>query len=299
MNARKNTRIGSTQTIGDAIKKIALHGVVSSSGAVTGTARTSGYVAKVHTSEDDDLIGTVDVQEYIANSISNSSGAQGYHEGVYLSALQNNDSGLVIVPKQYSEVVIAADPATKREYVVMVSHVDVIQLESHEEVSIGVTETEEFDVTDEDGPDVDELEATGNATHTSYTKSSAITSSVSTDTGSSETITPSSITLTHEDSSVTLDDSKVELKQSDETVTVQGDGVYVGSTSSTEHAVLGESLADILMEMLEYISQITTSTMLGTQPPINVASFISLRAKISAYKSATTNFLTDKVNIQS
>lgn len=298
MSEGKKTRLGSTQTIGEAIRKIALHGVISNSGIATGTARTSGYVAKVHTDEDDELIGTVDVQEYLANSISNSSGIQGYHEGVYLSALQNNDSGLVIIPKQYSEVVIAADPVTKREYVTMVSHVDVIQLESHEEVTIGVTETEEFDVTDEDGPDVDELAATGNATHTTYTKDSAVTESVTSDTGSSETITPSSITLTHESSSATLDDDKVELKQSDETVTVNSDGVYVGSTSGTEHAVLGESLADILTDILGCLSQMTTSTMLGAQPPINLASFISLKAKISAYKSATTNFLTKKVNIQ-
>jgi hypothetical protein len=50
--------------------------------------------------------------------------------------------------------------------------------------------------------------------------------------------------------------------------------------------------------MLNYASQIKTTTQLGPQPPLNLASFIALKAKISAWKGAHSGFLTQKVQVQ-
>ena len=145
MTKKKHPDLSSNQIIREAIQKIALHGLVNkSTGTIRDTGKTVGFVAKIHT--DGELAGTIDVQEYYSLSMeSNDDKKIGYHEGVYLSALQDNANGLLIIPKLYSEVVISIDPETKTEYVSMFSHVDVIQLDSHDTITVGVREREEFD----------------------------------------------------------------------------------------------------------------------------------------------------------
>ncbi|MBO5012489.1 MAG: hypothetical protein J6C57_00440, partial [Paludibacteraceae bacterium] len=152
MTKKKHPDLSSNQIIREAIQKIALHGLVNkSTGTIRDTGKTVGFVAKIHT--DGELAGTIDVQEYYSLSMeSNDDKKIGYHEGVYLSALQDNANGLLIIPKLYSEVVISIDPETKTEYVSMFSHVDVIQLDSHDTITVGVREREEFDEGSEDSP---------------------------------------------------------------------------------------------------------------------------------------------------
>ena len=81
-------------------------------------------------------------------------------------------------------------------------------------------------------------------------------------------------------------------------MTVENGCVSLGSTSGTDNAVLGTELATILSDLLQYIGQVMTTTMMGPQPPVNVASFIALKAKIDAFKSTQSGFLTKKVMIQ-
>jgi len=174
----KKNDLRSNQVIREAIQKIALHGLVDpSTNTVKNTGRITGYVAKIHTDEGDELYGTIDVQEYssIAMNDPDAELKIGYHEGVYLSALQDNSKGMVIIPKLYSEVTIVTDPETQTEYVSMFSHVDIIQLDSHDTISIGVKEREEFDEGDEESSDVDELEETGVYTNTTYEKNKIVT----------------------------------------------------------------------------------------------------------------------------
>lgn len=54
------------------------------------------------------------------------------------------------------------DAATRHAYIVNYSRVDLIGFQSNTEASIGVTETEELQPDDENSPDYDELEPTGN-----------------------------------------------------------------------------------------------------------------------------------------
>lgn len=305
-----------------AIQRIALQGHVDpSSGVWHDSARITGYVAKIHDNESDELFGTVDVQEYNTRAfVQEENDVQfGYHEGVYLSALQNNKEGYLIIPKLYSEVTIALDPESRKEYVVMFSHVDLIQLDSHDKISIGVREREEFD-NDEDGDDIDELELTGIATNVAFTKDSITTTVVADKDGkntvtqvmdadglkqtigddkSSQTMTQQEIILEHDKANVTLDDSQAKVEMGKSSVVVEDGTVYVGSKSGVDDAVLGQQLASILSDLVGYLGQMMTPTMMGPQPPANVlGSFIALKAKIQSFASSHSGFLTQKVQIQ-
>lgn len=313
-NKKSSPGVGGSTRLADAIRRIALHGVADpESGTVFGARRVAGYVAKVNDNK------TVDVQEYL-DVEENSKGVQeGYHEGVWLSALESNPNGYLIVPKLYSEVVIAKDPVTLTEFVVMYSHVDIIQLESSDTVTVGVVEREELNLNDDNSPDVDELEATGLSGKTTYTKDEVKTEVIDEDGSKTTTIDmksdsldfsvsdgddakmhmdKSEIVLERGKSKTTLKDGENTMENGNEKVKVTNSVVYLGNDSGTSHAVLGEELADILMDFLGYCSQIKTTTKLGPQPPLNLASFIALKAKITAYKSACSNFLTRKVEIQ-
>lgn len=318
MAAINNAQTGS-KGLFDMIQQIARHGMMDSkTGAVHGTERTIGYVAKIH--EEGELAGTVDVQEFIEYMHQDDIDAKvGYHEGVYLSAMQNN-TGLLIKPKLYSEVVIVMDPATNREYVSLFSHVDIIRLDSHDTVTVGVQEREEFKPDDEEGDDIDQLKPTGIYTKTEYTKDS-IKSSVAADKDGKKTayqeltgeglkevvgdnksvltMTQDSIKLEHDKASLALDGSTAKLAVGKSSVTVEDGTTYVGSNTDTDDAVLGQQLASILSELVGYLGQMMTPTMMGPQPPANVlGSFISLKAKIQSFASSHSGFLTPKVQIQ-
>lgn len=305
-----------------AIQRIALQGHVDpSSGVWHDSARITGYVAKIHDDESDELFGTVDVQEYNTRSFVQEENDVkfGYHEGVYLSALQNNKEGYLIIPKLYSEVTIALDPESRKEYVVMFSHVDLIQLDSHEQIRIGVREREEFD-NDEDGDDIDELKLTGISTNIELEKDSITTTVVADkdakntvtqimdadglkqtigEDKSSQTMTQKEIILEHDKANMTLDDSQAKIEMGKSAVIAEDGTVYVGSKSGTDDAVLGQQLASILSELVGYLGQMMTPTMMGPQPPANVlGSFISLKAKIQSFASSHSGFLTQKVQIQ-
>lgn len=312
-NRKHEPGVGGENALREAIRKIALQDIADpNSGAVYGARRISGYVAKVN----DDF--TVDVQEYLDEA--DFKGEKiGYHEGVYLSAIQSNPNGYVIVPKLYSEVVIVKDPVTKTEYVSMYSHVDVIQLESSDTVTIGVVEREDLDLDSDDSPDVDELETTGLSGKTTYSKDSVKTEVIDEDNekDSFVEVKADSVDMSVSDgdeSTVHIDKDKIELERGGSKTTMEDDAntmengnekvkvtnsvVYLGSDSGTSHAVLGEELADILMDTLGYCAGIKTLTKLGPQPPANMAQFMALKTRISVWKSAVSGFLTKKVEVQ-
>ena len=80
-------------------------------------------------------------------------------------------------------------------------------------------------------------------------------------------------------------------------IVIKSDGVYVGSGSASEPAVLGNQLATLLVEWLGALSSMMTPTMMGPQPPVNVAQFVSLQAKVNSYKAATSGILSKTVKI--
>lgn len=316
----------SNEMIREAIRAIALKGVVNrQTGAVRGTSKVTGYVAKIHDDESDELFGTIDVQEYADWAVAESDEAKiGYHEGVLLTAIQKDNQGYIIIPKLYSDVLVSRDPETNNEYVTMFSHVDLIQLDSHERIMVGVREREEYEPDDENAPDIHELELTGIQTTTEYTKDVAKTVAVTDENAehvatqvigndpddgleikhdvsgkSTATMTEDEIVLEHDKAKATLDGSQAKMEMGKSSVVVNDGTVYVGSENGTDDAVLGQQLATILSDLVGYLGQMMTPTMMGPQPPANVlASFTALKAKIQSFASSHSGFLTKKVQIQ-
>jgi hypothetical protein len=168
---KEGDMMGAANSFAQAIQTIAKKGLTDRHGRPLYTGRISGYVCNVYP-EGDEWEGTIDVQEFGKYDDFSESGAVavGLHEHVRISAIQNNKTGYLLVPQMYSEVVIVQDPSTQEEYVIAFSHVDVIQIQSHQKVSIGVSETKEFEEDKDDDKDFDNLEQTGSSAHTFYDK---------------------------------------------------------------------------------------------------------------------------------
>lgn len=303
MNQQFND-LSANEAIYEAIRQIALHKLVNpKNNVIKNTSRISGYVTKIHTDENDELYGTVDVQEYndsLANNQAKDEGLPvGLHEGVFLSAIQNNDNGLITIPYLNSDVVIATDPDTLKEYVVAYSHADTVQIDTHTKTIIGVTETKEFEES-EDSPDVDQLEKTGLHAHTEYTKEHAKTEVAKSDKNEEKSIfevTADQIKALHDKAQIVLDAKEILAKYDTKEIVINDQGVYLGSGKATEPAVLGNQLATILIDWLGALSSMLTPTMMGPQPPANVAKFVALQSKINSYKAATSGFLSKTVKV--
>ena len=303
MNQQFND-LSANEAIYEAIRQIALHKLVNpKNNVIKNTSRISGYVTKIHIDENDELYGTVDVQEYndsLANNQAKDEGLPvGLHEGVFLSAIQNNDNGLITIPYLNSDVVIATDPDTLKEYVVAYSHADTVQIDTHTKTIIGVTETKEFEES-EDSPDVDQLEKTGLHAHTEYTKEHAKTEVAKSDKNEEKSIfevTADQIKAQHDKAQIVLDAKEILAKYNAREIVINDKGVYLGSGKATEPAVLGNQLATILIDWLGALSSMLTPTMMGPQPPANVAKFVALQSKINSYKAATSGFLSKTVKV--
>lgn len=283
--------------IREAIRKIALgrsmERIEMSPGGMSGvgTARMiHGYVAKIHDDPSDgefaEYGGTIDVGEYPDET---ASPEPVIHKGVLLAAATNNEGGFLLVPTLFSDVTIFMDAATRYAYVVNFSHVDIIRLNSHTETSIGVTETEEIDPSDENGPDYDELEPTGNETLTKYTATS-VTTTVRNDKDKEAmtVIDAESITHTVDKSEVKQTADKVVQKVNSTTIAVADNKVTLGDEQATEPLVLGNELAQLMLDFLTECSKIMTPTLMGTMQPLNFPNFLSLTSRIQKFLSKTS-----------
>lgn len=292
-----NTIDNSRYLIREAIRKIALgrsmERVDMAPGGMSGigTARmVHGYVAKIHSDPSDeefkDYGGTVDVGEY---SDETASSEPIIHKGVLLAAAQNNEGGFLIIPTLFSDVTILMDAATRYAYVVNYSHADIVQLRVHTELSIGVTETEELDSENDNSPDYNELEPTGNESSTYYTKESAVTSVRSQDgKEASSVIKAEEISHIVDKSEVKQTADKVVQNVNGTTVTVTDKKVTLGDENATEPLVLGNELAQLMLDFLTECSKITTTTLLGTMPAMNFPNFASLTSRIQKFLSKTS-----------
>lgn len=287
----------SQQTIAEAIRKISLgrsmERIDMSPGGTSGigTARMiHGYVAKVHDNPDDEeyeeYAGTIDVGEFPDETASSE---PILHKGVLLAGLKDNSGGFLIIPTLFSDVTIVTDAATKYAYVLNYSHAKVIQLSSHTEAVIGVTQTEELDAESNDSPDYDELEKTGNESSTRYTAEKIVTTVKNKD-GKQATVMvePELISKKVDKSEITQTTDKIQQKVGSTTVTLVDKKVTLGDENATEPLVLGNQLAQLMLEFITECSKITTPTLMGTMPAINVPNFASLTSKIQNFLSKTS-----------
>lgn len=293
----ETTSNSSQQMIAEAIRKIALgrsmERINMAPGGTSGigTARMiHGYVAKVHDDPGDEdykeYAGTIDVGEFPDETASSE---PIIHKGVLLAGLKDNSGGFLIIPTLFSDVTIVTDAATKYAYVLNYSHAKIIQLSSHTETTIGVTETEELDMQDNDSPDYNELEKTGNESSTRYTAEKIITTVKNKDgKEATQTIEPEQIGTKVDKSEVTQTTDKIQQKVGNTSFTLADKKVTLGDENATEPLVLGNQLAQLMLEFLTECSKITTPTLMGTMPAINVPNFASLISKIQNFLSKTS-----------
>lgn len=281
----------SQRMIREAIRKIALGRSIDrvdmshcGTGGV-GTARLiHGYVAKIN-NEEDEYLGTIDVGEFPDETASSE---PVIHKGVLLSGLQDNSGGFLIIPTLFSDVTIVTDAATKYAYVVNFSHADFIQILSHTESVIGVAETEELDAESNDSPDYDRLEKTGNESSTRYTAEAIQTLVKNKDDKQAEiTVTPESIAQKVDKSQFNQTTDKLEQHVNGTSVVVADKKVTIGSEDASEPLVLGNELAQLMLDFITECSKIMTPTLMGTMPAINAPNFPSLASKIQKFLSKT------------
>lgn len=288
---------GSQHLIREAIRRIALGRSIDrvdmspdGTGGV-GTARLiHGYVAKIHDDPSDaefaEYGGTIDVGEYPDETAST---APIIHKGVLLAGTQDNRGGFLIVPTLLSDVTIVSDAATRAMYVVNFSHADLIQLSAHGTVTVGVTQTEQLDTSSASTPDYDELEPTGNASETAYT-AKGIASTVKSDAGRETTLTQDAetIALKADRGGFRLSTDKAETKVGEQAVTITGRKITLGAEDATEPMVLGQQLAQLMLEFLTECTKIMTPTLMGTMPAVNAPNFAPLISKIQNFLSQTS-----------
>lgn len=282
--------------IREAIRKIALgrsmERIAMSPGGMAGvgTARMiHGYVAKIHDDGSDEEFpeygGTIDVGEYPDETASSE---PVIHKGVLLAAATTTDGGFLIVPSLFSDVTIFMDAATRHAYVVNFSRVDIIRLDTRTETTIGVTETEKLDPSDENGPDYDELQPTGNETSTRYTSTSVTTTARNDkDKEATTVLEAESITHTVDKAEVKQTADKVVQKVGSTSVAVTDGKVTLGDENATEPLVLGNELAQLMLDFLTECSKIMTPTLMGTMSPLNFPNFVSLTSRIQKFLSKT------------
>lgn len=217
--------------IKSAINAIAKNGITDPNGAIRGTQKIIGYVCAIH--EDGELAGTIDVQEYNFEPDEYINKGTRHHKGVLLSAIQENEDGVWIVPMMFSDVMIVQNPTDGHEYVIMYSHAKKIQWKAHEDIEIGVTEVEDFVETD-DGLDKDynELEPTGNKTSTHYNSTSIIDKVTSKDDkqGFTEEKTATQKTITVGDTKIVIDGQNVTIETSGK-VSIKSNDVKIESSN--------------------------------------------------------------------
>ncbi|MCY1134036.1 hypothetical protein OWT79_10540 [Bacteroides fragilis] len=289
MENKKNDN--SQRMIAEAIRKIALGrsmeriNMSPCGTAGVGTARMiHGYVAKIN-NEDDEYLGTIDVGEFPDETASSE---PIIHRGILMAGIQDNSGGFLIIPTLFSDVTIVTDAATKYSYVLNYSHAEIIQLRAHTETSIGVSQTEELDPEDSNSPDYDKLPETGNKTVTRYTATD-IQTIVQNKAGEKAEVllTPGSIQQKVDQSEICITGNKVKQKVDNTTITVQKNKVTIGEESATEPLVLGNQLAQLMLEFLTECSKISTPTLIGTMPTLNMPNFASLTSKIQNFLSQT------------
>lgn len=292
----KNNK-NSQRMIQEAIRKIALGRSLErinmspvGTGGI-GTARMiHGYVSKIHDDPGDEEFeeygGTIDVSEFAEETAGSESIT---HKGVLLSGVKDNSGGFLIIPTLFSDVTIISDAGTKYMYVLNFSHADIIQLNAHAQITIGVTETEELNPDDNEGPDYDELEKTGNESFTKYL--AELIETVSRNKDGKEIIikiTPESIEHTVDQSVVSQTTDKILQKVGSTSIIIADKKITLGADDASEPLVLGNELASLMMEFITECSKIMTPTMLGTMPAVNAANFAPLTSKIQKFLSKTS-----------
>ncbi len=267
-------------TIRNGIRSAALSGMMDKFGGMNGTSKILGYVCGYHDNDDPDpqLRNTVDVQEYDYDAKDYNGNAVGFHEGVKLSAIQGN-TGMFVVPQLYSNVVIVSNPHTQEEYVLKYTSAQLIQMQSVDEVNLGVTEYEPF-VENERGIEKDYYELdqaeSKNRTNTVYKCDSIITKVEDKEKNLLIEEYSDKMVITRDKVKVTIQGENMSIEAENSLVNVDIKGMTVTRN--------GYGLKRTLEEVLDEICKLTVQTAVGpSSVPINSPEFQRLKREVSNY----------------
>jgi hypothetical protein len=98
---------------------------------------------------------------------------------------------------------------------------------------------------------------------------------------------PEKISQTVDTSETKQTADKIEQKVGLTTLIVEDKKVTIGAASATEPLVLGNQLAQLMLEFLTECTGIMTPTLMGTMPAVNAPNFASLIQKIQQFLSQT------------
>jgi hypothetical protein len=96
------------------------------------------------------------------------------------------------------------------------------------------------------------------------------------------------ITQTVDKSEVKQTADKVVQKVNSTTIALADNKVTLGDENATEPLVLGNELAQLMLDFMTECSKIMTPTLMGTMTPVNFPNFISLSSKIQKFLSKTS-----------
>lgn len=232
-----------------------------------------GFVAKINSNNTVDVIsmdGTIHLSE------------------VQLNSIPGLSKGIMHKPTLKSDVTVLWLVGTGDAAILSFSHLDTHNIITTKETSIGVTgEVENPEV------DYNELSDDGNKTETKYTSSSIVSRVSNKSHTASQTIISTKISTETGNALIEQENNQIKhsVENSSQTLTPRGitlDGQQISlGSNATEPAVLGTQLVTLMMKFMTECSKITTPTMLGTMPIINLANFLSFLSECNSFLSQT------------
>lgn len=205
-----------------------------------------------------------------------------------LNAVPGLKKGQMFIPCLKSDITILWLVGTGDASILSFSHLDTQNIIATNEINIGVVGEK-----NNQDADYDEQENNGNQTNTKYTSESITSTASNKNDTATQTLTPTNYTSEIGDSKT--EQNKTEIKQSvgnsyeqisSNDITLEGGQIYLGE-GATEPAVLGQQLVTLMMKFMTECSKITTPTMLGTMPIINLGNFLSFLSECNSFLSQT------------
>ena len=260
-NVFKDEFVKYSDVIAKAVQEISQKKLSNRKGALIGTQKIDGYVSHIHDDPNDELYGTVDVQEFGYDPEVDY--PEGFHEGVQLSAVPGDDNGMYIVPMLYSDVVIVTEPISPfREFIVAYSRAKIMHFHSHDKVTIGVDEAAKI-ANPEELDDIRKIKNTGNSANTLYEKDKIVHTVI-------KNGDVSCFVSLGADGTVRISGKNIKI-----------DGDSIQHNSGEQKMVLGDKLISHLQDLCQAISTMTITTPQGAGFVANQAPFTKIASQLA------------------
>ena len=195
---------------------------------------------------------------------------------ISLSSVSKDLTGFYQEPTVDSLVTLLWHENTNKAIVLAYSHVKCVDITADQFAKIGVT--------DPDAGDFSQTEYTSETIKHTIQKGDK--SLVVTQNAESSSSTIGKTNVTQNEEKVTISTKGASQEISTDSIFLNAPTISLGEKAE-EPAVLGRQLAELMKDFLTECSKITTPTMLGTMPIMNMMNFTALMGKINNFLSKT------------